>query len=320
MDLAVADAEGFDQRDGVGPLQRRFHLPAVGEQVAVEFIGVVEKAGGHHHAALHVDQWVAAFADAFVDAVDAELELRLAARRDRSRIAAAWRSGRGQDAVLQTPAVRIERREHIAVVQLDGIEVTIGHGAQPLARAALLRRQDVVEGGIVHHLGDIREGQRQSGVAHHHGFGFDQQAVAHRESQGEVHGLAVLLGGAQPGRLPHLRVRGDEAGGCNASGRGPHPFPAEGQFDVVLGEAHGLGLLQRRRIAPRQCGHVVMCEPGQAGMIAVRGAPGGALARGQLGHDRTGHEQQRHCANDFLHVGFLRDGAVSALAMRWQWP
>jgi hypothetical protein len=47
--------------------------------------------------------------------------------------AACLSCGSSQHAVLETSAVEIERREHVAVVQLHGIEVTIGHGAQAFA-------------------------------------------------------------------------------------------------------------------------------------------------------------------------------------------
>src|SRR5690606_38446400 len=80
MDGAIAHTECLDQRDGVRPLQRGAHLTPVGELVAVPLIRMVEETGGHYHAALDVDDRIAALADALVDAVDAELELGLAAR------------------------------------------------------------------------------------------------------------------------------------------------------------------------------------------------------------------------------------------------
>ncbi len=90
VDLAVANLEGFDQRDGVRPLQERLALLAVRREVRVERVRVIEEARGDHDAALFVDERITTLADALVDAIDAELELILAALRDRAQLT--WRS------------------------------------------------------------------------------------------------------------------------------------------------------------------------------------------------------------------------------------
>ncbi len=149
-DLAVADAEGFEQGDRVGPLERGLHLAPVGEVVVVEFVGVVEEAAADGDAALGVDDEEVA-ADALVDLVDAELELVLAAAGDRRGVAARAAGGRGGggDAVFEPTAIVGEVREDLAVVQFDGAEIAVGDRQHALARAALLGREDLVELGVV---------------------------------------------------------------------------------------------------------------------------------------------------------------------------
>src|SRR5690606_2559209 len=95
--------------------------------------------------------------DALIDTVDAESELLLAALRDGARAAGAAAAARRADAVLDTAAILVERREDGAVVQLHGAEVAVRDRDEPLAGAALLRRHDLGEGGIVEELGRVAE-------------------------------------------------------------------------------------------------------------------------------------------------------------------
>ena len=121
------------------------HL-AIGCLVTVKGIGVIKEPGRNDHAAFLIDNREAPFAHALVDAIQAQFELAFAALGDRRRTLRA--TGRA-DAVLVALAVRVKRREYLPVVLLYRAEVTIGDGNQPLALPTLLRRQYLLECGIV---------------------------------------------------------------------------------------------------------------------------------------------------------------------------
>ena len=80
-------------------------------------------------------------------------------------LAASSAAAGGRYAVLGALAVRVEGREHRAVVQLHRVEIAVRHRSQPLARAALLRRQHLGEGGIVSVLRRIAERRGKTGLA-----------------------------------------------------------------------------------------------------------------------------------------------------------
>src|ERR1700744_3052273 len=97
---------------------------------------MVEEAGRDDHPALRIDHEVVPLPDALVDVEIAELELCLAALRERGRpIGAAG----GANAVLGALAVRVEFREDLAVIARDGAEIAMGDIAQALSFPPFLR-------------------------------------------------------------------------------------------------------------------------------------------------------------------------------------
>ena len=209
LDRAVADAEGFQQADGVRPFERGVHLAPVGEQVAVELIGMVEEACAHHHAALDIDQRQFA-ADALVDLVDAEPELRLATRRDGGRallFSLADRSG--QDAVFQPRAIIGKGREDLPVVQLNRVEIAVRDRQHAFARAAFFYRQHFGEFGKMDHVLPIAVGRGKRGAAVDDALDLVDQPVLDVNAHGVEHRGAVFAHGAEPSRVARGLVRHD---------------------------------------------------------------------------------------------------------------
>ena len=267
LDTTVADAKRLDQGDGVGPLECGLAVDAISGLVGIELVGVIKKSGGYHHAALDINQGIATFANAFVDAIDAEPKLCLAACHDgpgRPRCC----SG-SEDAVFQACAIVRKRRKHHAVVEFDRIEIAVGHSTQALARAPLARRQHLRKGRIVRHGLHVTKRQGQAGVAYHHGFNLGQPALAHRHPYAQIHRRAVFLGSTDPGRLTGLRIGGHHAGGRHARHRGPEPFGAKRHLNVVLGEANAARYPQRLGIALSQSSHIGIYMAGQARVVTV---------------------------------------------------
>src|SRR5581483_9382886 len=147
-------------------------------------------------ATLLVDQFVTPLAHPLVDAIDAQLELRLAPLRDGRRAATAARRA---DPVLGSLAVRIELGEHLAVIELDCAEIAVGDRDEPLPGAPLLRRQHFAEGGVVNEFGGIAERRRQPTLAIDDSLDFTDLAVADAQPHRVIGRLTVLLHGAEPG-------------------------------------------------------------------------------------------------------------------------
>src|SRR5690606_4401826 len=101
LDLAIDDLEGFHDRERVGPFEQRLHGTAIGQLILVEAVVMIEEGRADDDAALLVDDREAALAQLLVDAVDAELELLLAAFRDSGGAGRIAIIGGGADAIFQ---------------------------------------------------------------------------------------------------------------------------------------------------------------------------------------------------------------------------
>src|SRR5690606_2454656 len=269
MDLAVLDLERLDQRDRVRPLEHRAHLAAVGEQITVERVRVIEEARRDDDLPLLVDERIAPFADTLVDAIDAEPELLLAALRDRRRVvrAAAARAGR-VDAVLDALAVLVERREDDAVVELDGAEVAVGERDETFARNALFGRYDLVERRVVVDPRRIAEWLRHVRPAAHDRLDLGDLAVLDLDSHREIRRIPVLLDDAEPCGVAGLLVGDRQRLFPDGVDRAPQAL-AERHLDVVLGEADVPREGRTRCVAVEQRVEIALRVADQAVAIAV---------------------------------------------------
>ena len=245
---------------------------------------MVEEAAGHHHAALHVDDRIEPLADALVDAVDAQLELRLAAIDQGEALHAVARAAGGADAVFQPAAILVERGEHLPVIELDRIEIAVRDGAQPFARAALLGRQYFVEGGIVRHVLGVAERCGQGGLAVDDAFDLVDLSALHMHAHGEDRGLPVLAHRTEPGGVAGERVGHFEAGLVDIGDAAPQPL-AHRQDHVVLGEHRVFRQRRGGRIACAQGIDIAAHRADQAGTVATDVSHRARLAR-RLGPHR----------------------------------
>lgn len=246
---------------------------------------MVEEPRGDDHATLLVNEKIAPLANPLVDAIDPELELRLATPGNGS---GTHTPVRGADAILVSLTFGIELGEHRPVIELHSAEVSVRDRDQPLAWAPLLRRQDFGECGIVNDLVRIAEGRRHGRLAVDDRLHLDDPTVHNFQPHGVIRRRTVLLNGTEPGRTSGRGVCHLQPVRCRRGDRAPQTVIADRHLDVVFGKPD-----IRRQVSPPgilvgQGVHVAVHETYQTLAIAAFIANGAALP-GCLGR-RGAHE------------------------------
>src|SRR6185312_4428881 len=190
MDLAVLDPERL------GELPRPRHLRPCGHGAPVRSLErarvarrMIEEAERERDAMLRIDRHEAAVAYARDEVNQPRFELLEAAPLGRVHVRSARigpllsggrRRIRRERAILDPIAIRRERIDALAVVQLDAGEVEVCDVHQIVARHALGRRNDFGPA-----ITDLLEAERRAVAALHERLDFRDAPPAHTETQGE---------------------------------------------------------------------------------------------------------------------------------------